>query len=140
MPPDAEITRNVLDFCGTVEMLKFACVAPSATVTVAGTVATKTLLLLRFTTVPPAGAGAGRITVPVEGGGPPPNSGLITSDVCGFGPLNGGKPPGKGRYNGSPIFKIIHLIHASFLRKASPKLATSRRFQKTPSGCASPCK
>jgi len=65
--------RNVFDFCGTVEMLKFADVAPSGTVTLAGTVATEVLLLLRFTTVPPAGAGAPSVTVPVEGDGPTTN-------------------------------------------------------------------
>lgn len=72
-PPEAEMTRNVFVFCGTVEMLKFACVAPSGIVTLAGTVATEVLLLRRFTIVPPFGAGAVRITVPVAGEGPTTN-------------------------------------------------------------------
>jgi hypothetical protein len=56
-----------------VEIVKFASVAPAGTVTVAGTVAAYVTLLCRFTTVPPAGAGAGRCTVPVEGAGPTTN-------------------------------------------------------------------
>src|SRR4051794_32684288 len=43
-----------------------ALVAPSGTVTVGGTVATVGLLLARITAVPPAGAGAATVTVPVE--------------------------------------------------------------------------
>lgn len=65
-------------------MLKFACVAPSGTITLAGTVATDLLLLTKFTTVPPAGAGAARFTVPIEGNGPTTNCGFRTNDVCGF--------------------------------------------------------
>jgi hypothetical protein len=45
--------------------VKFALVAPAGTITVLGTVATFVLLLLRFTTNPPDGAGAVRVTVPV---------------------------------------------------------------------------
>jgi hypothetical protein len=54
-------------------MLKFADDEPSGTVTLAGTVATDALLLSRFTTVPPAGAGEARVTVPVEVDGPTAN-------------------------------------------------------------------
>ena len=96
-PPEAEITRKVFVFCGTVAMLKFVCVAPAGIVMLAGTVATEVLLLFKFTTVPPLGAGEARIIVPVAGEGPTTNCGLRANDVCGFGPLNGGKPPGKGR-------------------------------------------
>jgi hypothetical protein len=72
-PPEAKMTRKVFVFCGTVAMLKFACVAPAGIVMLAGTVATEALLLLKFTTVPPLGAGAGRIIVPVAGEGPTTN-------------------------------------------------------------------
>jgi len=46
-------------------------VAFAATVTVAGTVAAAVLLLDRFTTMPPAGAAAESVTVPVELAMPP---------------------------------------------------------------------
>ena len=72
-PPEAEIKTKTLDFCGTVEMLKFADDAPAGIVTLVGTVATDALLLSRFTTVPPAGAGEARVTVPTEGEGPTTN-------------------------------------------------------------------
>jgi len=46
-------------------------VAFAATVTVAGTDAAAVLLLDRFTTIPPAGAAAESVTVPVELAMPP---------------------------------------------------------------------
>ena len=65
MPPaDAVIVTLVALETACVETVKFALVAPAGTVTVLGTVATL-VLLLRFTTNPPDGAGAVRVTVPV---------------------------------------------------------------------------
>ena len=46
---------------------KVALVVPPGTVTLAGTVATVALLLERETRAPPLGAGALRVTLPVEG-------------------------------------------------------------------------
>jgi len=45
---------------------KFALAAPAGTVTLEGTVATAVLLLESVTTAPPTGAGALRVTVPVD--------------------------------------------------------------------------
>ena len=52
-------------------MVNVAEVAFAATVTVAGTVAADVLLLERFTAIPPAGAAAESVTVPVALAMPP---------------------------------------------------------------------
>ena len=49
-----------------VATVKVAELPPAGTVTLAGTLATEDLLLDSATTVPPAGAGPLRVTVPVE--------------------------------------------------------------------------
>jgi hypothetical protein len=51
---------------GTVATVNVLLVVPAATVTVAGTVETAVLLLVRDTTAPPAGAADVSVTVPVE--------------------------------------------------------------------------
>jgi len=62
-PAEAVIVTLVALETARVETVKFALVAPAGTVTVLGTVATLVLLLLRFTTNPPDGAGAVRVPV-----------------------------------------------------------------------------
>lgn len=47
--------------------VKVVDLAPTATVTVGGTVAIAVLLLVRATTMPPVGAGPLSVTVPVDG-------------------------------------------------------------------------
>jgi hypothetical protein len=66
------VVAAVTDAVATV---KFAAVAPAGTVTLAGTVAAA-LLLDSVTAAPPEGAGAFKVTVPVEGLPPPTLAGL----------------------------------------------------------------
>jgi hypothetical protein len=61
----AEIVTEVFEDGLTVLMVKVALVAPAATVTLDGTVATAGLLLDSVTTAPPEGAAALSLTVPV---------------------------------------------------------------------------
>ena len=63
-PAEAVIVTLVALETAFVLTVKFAPVAPAGTITVLGTAATLGLLLLRFTTNPPDGAGAVRVTVP----------------------------------------------------------------------------
>jgi len=65
-PAVAETVTEVLDEPGEVATMNVAELPPSATVTLAGTLATEGLLLDSATTVPPAGAGPLRVTIPVE--------------------------------------------------------------------------
>ena len=65
-PWEAVISTEVLAVTGLVATVKVAVLAPSPTVTLAGTVATDVSPLESVTTTPPAVAGAVNVTVPVE--------------------------------------------------------------------------
>lgn len=60
------MTEVAVDETGTVEILKVVDVLPVGTMTLAGTVAAVVLLLESDTVIPPGGAGAVRLTVPIE--------------------------------------------------------------------------
>jgi hypothetical protein len=62
----AEIVTELLVATGAVVTLNVALVAFGAIVTLAGTLAAAILLLLRVTSAPPAGAGAFKVTIPVD--------------------------------------------------------------------------
>jgi hypothetical protein len=66
------IVTGVSAATGLVVTVNVAVVAPAATVTFAGNWAAAALLLVRLTTVPPAGAGPLSVTVPVVA--PPPST------------------------------------------------------------------
>lgn len=60
------IVTEAFEATPEVVIVKFAVVAPEATVTLAGTCAAAVLLLDRVTTAPPVGAAPANVTVPVD--------------------------------------------------------------------------
>jgi hypothetical protein len=80
---DPEMVTEVVVATGFVLTVKLALVAPAATVTLDGTVATFVLLLDRLTTAPPLGAGPLNVTVPVEELPPVTLDGLNVSEARG---------------------------------------------------------
>jgi hypothetical protein len=80
-PADAEILTEVEVLTLFVETVKVALWAPAGTVTLAGTLATPVLLLVKVTTVPPDGATSSSITVPCEVLPPLTEVGLSANEV-----------------------------------------------------------
>ena len=88
---EAEMSTALLALTGTVLIVKLALFFPAGTVTLAGTVATAVLPLVSVTTVPPAGAAALKVTVPVEGFPPATLVGLSATVESVTGGTVGGK-------------------------------------------------
>jgi hypothetical protein len=80
-PLIAEIVTDLFVVTALVVTLKLAVVAPTATVTVEGTVATDVRLLESVTTAPPVGAGPLSVTVPVDGEGPRTVAGFKVTEL-----------------------------------------------------------
>jgi hypothetical protein len=80
----AERTTEVAAATLLVVTTNVAVEAPAATVTLAGTVATAGLLLVKAMAAPAAGAGAARVTVPVAFFDPITGFGLIARASGGF--------------------------------------------------------
>jgi hypothetical protein len=78
---DAFIVAVIVRLPLVVVMVKLAEKLPKGIVTVAGTFARFGLLLDRFTTNPPEGAGAESVTVPVEGAPPATVVGFTASEA-----------------------------------------------------------
>ena len=76
----AEIDDEALAVTTTVVMVNLALLAPAATVTLAGTVATAVLVLARLTTTPPVGALPVSVAVPLTAFPPAVLVGLSVSD------------------------------------------------------------
>lgn len=74
------IVDDAEDVTGWVVTVNVRLVAPAATVTLAGTVAAAVLLLESETALPPAGAAADNVTVPVDDAPPFTLPGLSDSD------------------------------------------------------------
>ena len=80
-PLVAEIVTDFEVVTALVVTVKVAVVLPAGTVTLASTVATDVLLLVRVTTAPPDGAGPVKITVPVDEVPPFTEAGLRLTEV-----------------------------------------------------------
>src|SRR5260370_42306356 len=108
------IVKVVDTITGFVVTVNVALVVPAGMVTVGGTLAAEGLLLERATCAPPAGAGAFRVTVPVEGPNGPPTTlvgfrvsedktGGITVKRAGRGPPPKDPEVGTGVGGGPPL-------------------------------------
>ena len=114
-PETAVMMTSMAEVCAVVAIGKLAFLAPAATVTLAGTDAIEDALLDNENVVPPAGAAAANVNIPVSGWPPVSSRATRAREFSGAGGLNGARPvAGNGRYSGSPTFKIIHFSHRVF--------------------------
>ena len=82
MPPcDALIVATIFRLPLVVAIVNLADELPERTVTVAGTLARTGLLLDKFTTIPPDGAAALSVTVPIEEAPPATMVGLSVKEA-----------------------------------------------------------
>jgi hypothetical protein len=111
--PSRAVSCAVVSAVRNVVTLKLALVAPAGTVTLAGTLAAPGRLLPMATTVPPAGAALGSVTVPVAGFPPTTLRGLTVKEESDGG--GGGVPTGftvksAERVTPAPVTEIVTTV------------------------------
>jgi hypothetical protein len=117
----AVIVTGVSAATGLVVTVNMAVVAPAATVILTGSCAAAVLLLVRLTTIPPAGAGPLSVTVPIDDAPPSSVAGLTLTAL---------RPETAGGSSGEEA--VSQWMRGSTAVPANDHLTKSRLFMITP--------